>query len=428
MKTPKGTYDILPSTHSPEIWQHAELRAQVDLILDQLSTEHGYRKLTTPIFEETALFDKSGEDTDIVQKEMYKFTDKGNRSMTLRPEITPATVRALLQHRFSDQMKGMFYYNGPAFRYERPQSGRYRQFHQYGVEVFGDGSALCDTQVISYANTIMNTLCDTKQLTLMINTLGDTSSRKSYREALTAYFNDHKDNLSEDSQKRLTTNPLRILDSKHPNDKALLAQAPHIHHYLSDSSREHFDQLQQQLAHLNIPFKLNAHLVRGLDYYTDTVFEITHGHDRAQNSILGGGRYDGLVQSMGGPSIPAVGFAFGIERLISALHRDVIDSCMPSDPLLMIVPIDINAQLFCLDIAKTCSTHHIRHFISEKTTLKKMGNMIKKALKQNVTHITFIGSDEANSQSFDIKELATKQTQNCQCDILYQTLTKGITP
>jgi histidyl-tRNA synthetase len=316
---PRGTQDVLPP-HSAR-WLALEMR------IHALAARFGYAEVRTPIFESTDLFVRGvGETTDIVEKEMYTFTDKGERSMTLRPEFTAPVMRAMLEHNLFSQGPQRLYYVGPIFRYERPQKGRYRQAHQFGVECTGYAGPQADVEVIALAWELVREhgLTDA---TLNINTIGDDVCRPRYRDALLAHFRPHIAELSEDSQRRLERNPLRLLDSKDARDQALVATAPTFESVLCDACREHFDAVRAYLDASSIPYVVNPQIVRGLDYYSRTVFEITSSALGAQSTVCGGGRYDGLVRSLGGPSVPAVGFALGIERFLLMLeavhgHRD----------------------------------------------------------------------------------------------------------
>jgi len=312
---PRGTQDVLP----PQSGRWLALESRIH----GLAARFGYGEIRTPMFEATELFVRGvGETTDIVEKEMYTFTDKGDRSMTLRPEFTAPVMRAMLEHNLFAQGAQRLYYVGPIFRYERPQKGRYRQAHQFGVECTGFAGPEADLEVIALAWELVREhgLTDA---TLHLNTIGDELCRPRYREALLAHFRPHALELSEDSQRRLERNPLRILDSKDARDRALVATAPTFESVLCQACREHFGAVRAYLDACSIPYVVDSAIVRGLDYYTRTVFEITSSALGAQSTVCGGGRYDGLVQSLGGPAVPAVGFALGIERflmMIEAVH------------------------------------------------------------------------------------------------------------
>ena len=304
--------DLLPGTL--QRWQAVEAVAREHFL------RSGFGEIRTPLLESTDLFCRGiGEGTDVVGKEMYSFSDRGDRSCTLRPEGTASVVRAAVQHGLLSQGSQKLWYSGPMFRYERPQAGRQRQFHQIGVEWLGAGSARSDVEVIALAWDLLAQL-GVGGLELEINSLGTPEDRQAYREALVAWLEQRMDQLDPDSQARLTTNPLRILDSKNPETQALLEQAPTLADALSPDSRHRFAAVQEGLTALGIPYRLNPRLVRGLDYYGHTAFEITSDQLGAQATVCGGGRYDGLIGQLGGPATPAIGWALGMERLLLVLE------------------------------------------------------------------------------------------------------------
>ena len=321
----KGMKDILPEEIAK--WQRLEA-AIVDCVV-----RYGFKEVRTPIVEPTELFVRSiGETTDIVEKEMYTFTDRGDKSLTLRPEGTASSVRAYIQHKvYALEPVSKWYYLGPMYRRERPAKGRYRQFFQAGVEVFGDPGPYVDAEVIDMVVRLISSL-GIVDVEVVINSIGGAQTRQSYRTALLHYLEPLRDRLSQDSQRRMETNPLRVLDSKAPEDAEIAAGAPSIHDHLDEADRVHFDQLQETLTALGTPYRVDNSLVRGLDYYTRTLFEVLGRGEGlgAQNALLGGGRYDKMVESLGGPDVPAIGFAMGLERLLMAMpeqdlsaHADV---------------------------------------------------------------------------------------------------------
>ncbi|HEY5349028.1 MAG TPA: histidine--tRNA ligase [Candidatus Lustribacter sp.] len=312
LTAPRGTQDVLP----PESASWFALEARIHA----LAARFGYGEIRTPMFESTELFVRGvGETTDIVEKEMYTFVDKGERSMTLRPEWTAPVMRAALEHNLFAQGPQRLYYIGPIFRYERPQKGRYRQAHQFGIECTGYRGPEADFEVISLAWELVLGYALSDAI-LHLNTIGDEVCRPRYREALLAHFRPHLTELSADSQRRLERNPLRVLDSKDERDRALVASAPTFESVLCDACREHFGALRAYLDAASIPYVVDPQIVRGLDYYTRTVFEISSSALGAQSTVCGGGRYDELVQSLGGPDVPSVGFALGIERFLMMLE------------------------------------------------------------------------------------------------------------
>ncbi len=304
----RGTQDLLP--------EMARRHRRVSETARETAALYGFAEISTPIFEFTEVFARPiGEHTDIVAKEMYTFTDRGGEEVTLRPENTAGVVRAVLSNGRTQSTPLKFFYSGPMFRYERPQKGRFRQFHQIGVELLGVAQPQADIEVIVLGRRILAALGIADRIVLELNTLGDPESRTAYRDALVAYFSARASELSEDSRRRLERNPLRILDSKDPGDQRIALEAPDFAAYLNDASRDFFARVRDALDRLGIAYRLNPRLVRGLDYYTHTVFEFVTSDLGAQGTVLAGGRYDGLVELMGGPSMPGVGWAAGIERL-----------------------------------------------------------------------------------------------------------------
>ncbi|HEX8525330.1 MAG TPA: histidine--tRNA ligase [Tepidisphaeraceae bacterium] len=328
---PRGTADILPADSWK--WQAVERLAR------ETAELYHFQEIRTPIYENTQLFHRgTGETTDIVQRETFTFTDRGNESITLRPEGTPGVVRALVEHNLlADQgARAKVFYIAPNFRYERPQKGRYRQHHQFGVEAFGVVEADQDAECILLQMDFYRR-CGIKDLSLKINSLGDAESKKNYRDALVKFLEPKKAQLSEDSQRRLDQNPLRILDSKDPRDVEARAGAPAASEYLSDASKKHFERVQELLTAAGVAFVADANLVRGLDYYTNTVWEVIAGGLGAQNSLGGGGRYDNLVETLGGKPSPGVGFGSGLERLLIALEAQGVQLPTSAKPLVWLV-------------------------------------------------------------------------------------------
>jgi histidyl-tRNA synthetase len=326
----RGMNDLLPPDSAK--WLHLEARCR-DCFL-----RHGYGEIRTPVLESTALFARGiGETTDIVEKEMYTFADRKGRSLTMRPEMTASCVRAYIEHSVHKQEPvTRWYYIGPAFRYERVQAGRYRQFTQIGVEAFGIGEASAEVEQIAMLWGLYRDL-GVPGLDVIVNTVGDAADRPAYRAALVGYFGPHAGELCVDCQRRLEKNPLRILDCKTPGCRAVAAGAPAMLDHLGEPSRAHFAAVERSLAALAVPFRVDARLVRGLDYYSGTVFEIQSAADTlgAQNTVVAGGRYDGLVESLGGPATPAVGFAIGVDRTVLAMPGAAVDYQRPPDVFLV---------------------------------------------------------------------------------------------
>jgi histidyl-tRNA synthetase len=341
-QAPKGTHDILPGESERWNWLEARLR--------DILERYGYREVRTPMFESTDLFVRSvGESTDIVRKELYTFEDKGGRSLTLRPEGTAPLVRAYLEHSMGHgQPMARLYYIGAMFRYERPQAGRFRQFAQVGAELLGPGGPAADGEMIDLFVAVMRGV-GLEDPSVLLNSLGDSVCRPVYREKIREYFAGRVDELCGDCKERLRTNPLRILDCKVPSCQPVLAGAPRMLDFLCDPCREHFEGVQAALRALSIPFEIAPRLVRGLDYYTRTVFEVHSGSLGAQSAVGGGGRYDLLVEEFGGPSVPALGFSIGLERLLIASGAAAGSA---GEPEVVIVSRDPGAALEALALAR----------------------------------------------------------------------------
>lgn len=310
----RGTHDLI----GEEFRRHHRV---ID-VARRIAALYGYEEWATPIFEDTRVFARSlGDTSDVVTKEMYSFTDRGGDSITLRPENTAGICRALVSNGLTQTLPQKVFYAGPMFRYERPQKGRFRQFHQIGAELIGPAEPLADAEVIALGWHILQDLgFDARDVILELNTLGDRDSRDAYRAALVAHFAAHRDALSEDSRTRLDRNPLRILDSKERQDAPFIATAPVIFDHLTDGARDFYETLKRHLHSFGVPFRENARIVRGLDYYNHTAFEFVTTELGAQGTVMAGGRYDGLVEEMGGPPTPAVGWAAGVERLAMLLQ------------------------------------------------------------------------------------------------------------
>lgn len=336
----RGTQDLLPET--------ARRHRRVSETARETAALYGFAEISTPIFEFTEVFARPiGEHTDIVAKEMYTFTDRGGEEITLRPENTAGVVRAVLSNGLTQSTPLKLFYSGPMFRYERPQKGRFRQFHQIGVELLGVAQPQADIEVIALGQRILGALGIADRVGLELNTLGDPSSRAAYRDALVGYFSARHSELSEDSRRRLERNPLRILDSKDPGDAPIIGEAPDFAAYLNDASRDFLARVRDGLDRLGIAYRLNPRLVRGLDYYTHTVFEFVTTDLGAQGTVLAGGRYDGLVELMGGPAMAGVGWAAGIERLALMIAEP------PAPPrAIALVPIGEAAEVLALTLAE----------------------------------------------------------------------------
>ena len=400
----RGMNDILP----PEtfLWQHAES------ILRRTLQGWGYQEIRFPIVEKTELFKRSiGEVTDIVEKEMYTFLDRNGESLTLRPEGTASCVRSGIEHGFLYNKTPRLWYMGPYFRHERPQKGRYRQFYQCGAEACGLIGPDIDAELIFMTSAILDKLGIKSDAKLQINSLGTPESRQVYRKQLVAYFRDNENLLDEDSTRRLDTNPLRILDSKNPDLKNLLANAPKLNKSLDAESLDHFEKLQELLTQLAVPFEINPQLVRGLDYYTKTVFEWVTDKLGAQGTICAGGRYDGLVEQLGGKPTKALGFAMGLERIILLMHQN--KSGQRPEP-------SIHAYLISDGEASFITGVKLANYLRGKVPLLRLmihcggGNLksqFKKADKIGAQYAIIIGEHERNIRAVSLKSLREDMPQ-----------------
>jgi histidyl-tRNA synthetase len=422
-QAPKGTFDILPYG-SEEPWQLSDLWQYIESQIRSLASEYGFKEIRTPIYEMTPLFLRGiGETSDIVSKEMFTFDDKGGRSITLRPEGTASVMRSFLQHNLANLGSvHKFFYIGPMFRYERPQSGRYRQHHQFGIEAIGNDSPEQDAEVIDLLFQLYTRL-GLKNLKVHINSVGDLESRDNYRKALLNYLKPHFENLSQDSKNRFEKNPLRILDSKDPQDKVIVQGAPSILDYLTPSSRHHFETLKKCLDLISIPYVVDDKIVRGLDYYNKTVFEILTSDLKAQNTIGAGGRFDGLIKTFGGPDLPAVGCATGLERVLQVLLANKVSIPKPKQTDVYFIPMGEEAKLRCFELATKCRHNNISASIELNS--KKMQTAMQNAIKQDAKFCAIIGSDELAQNSVQLKNLETREQQQIKMDSLVETL-KGV--
>ena len=402
MRKLKGTEDILPE--ESYIWQYVEDTAR------GIFDSYQFKEIRTPMFETFELFSRSvGETTDVVSKEMYDFYDKGERRIALRPEGTAGVVRAYVENKlFGPEHAKPYkvYYIGPMFRYERPQAGRQRQFTQIGAEVFGSTNPATDVETIALAWDFFTEL-GLENITLHINSLGKLADRQAYRQALIEYFTPFVDQLSEDSRRRLHENPLRVLDSKDERDKALVADAPTILDYLSEDSRQHFEAVQTLLTALDIPFKVNPLIVRGLDYYQDTIFEIIVDDQSigAQSTICGGGRYDGLVEQVGGPQTPSFGFGIGLERLLLLLKQLNVEVPEEEPVDVYVMGLGDEANLLSLQLVQAARRDGL---IADRNYLgRSLKAQFKAAAKVNAKLILTVGEDEVVSQTVQVKNQET---------------------
>lgn len=419
----KGVFDILPKDGEAR-WRESHLWQHVESQVRQICDVYGYREIRTPLFETTELFTRSiGTHTDIVTKEMYTFQDRAGRSLTLRPEGTAPVMRAFIEKNL-DQKGAIhkFFYLYPMFRYERQQAGRYRQHHQFGIEAIGSSSPYQDVEAIQLLWKFYEKL-GLKDLTLHLNSIGDLEARKAFRHALKLYLRPHFQDLSPESQERFEANPLRILDSKNAHDQKLLTEAPTLMEFLSDESKAHHQQVCDLLEEEGIPFNANLNLVRGLDYYNNTVFEITSDALGAQNSLGGGGRYDGLLHQLGGPNLPAFGFGAGLERIIlTMLAQKVSHPAYPS-PLLFIIPLGQAAQKRCFRLTSELRQHNLP--VEMDLSGKKLKNAMRYADNLAARYVTVIGDQELESANIELKEMSTGHTQSLPINRLLDALQKN---
>ncbi len=402
-KRPRGTNDFLPEDTAK--WQY------IEKLLREICRQFGYAELRTPIFEETALFLRGvGDTTDIVQKEMYTFEDTGGRSLTLRPENTASAVRAYVENKlFAGQQPVRLFYMGPMFRYERPQAGRFRQFHQFGVECFGPASPAADAEVIALAWEFYRRL-GLKNLELNLNSVGCPNCRPAYRQALQDFLRPHLSELCPTCQERFEKNPLRILDCKNPQCQQFLQGAPTTLDALCDECHEHFEAVQSYLHAAAIPYRLNTKLVRGLDYYTNTAFEILLSDIGAQSAVCGGGRYNGLVEELGGKATPGVGFALGMERVFSALTAQKL--ALPEQPGLdvFVAVLDKQAQTMAFQLA--CNLRQSGLAAGYDTMERSLKAQFKYADSQRAAYTLLVGGEELTRGSVVLRDMqSSEQTE-----------------
>jgi histidyl-tRNA synthetase len=413
MRAPKGVFDIYPG--ADQKWQDSEIWNFLDAILKNHASLFNFKEIRTPIFEHLDLFTKGvGEGTDIVSKEMYQMTDKGGRELALRPEGTAPVIRAFIENKMHAKLKSSkFYYIGPMFRYERQQAGRYRQFHQFGAESIGSNSPYADVEIIDMAMSLYEKL-GIRNLKLLINCVGGNEARKNYQDALREFLKPKYDDLSEDSKNRFYKNILRILDSKDPKDQTLLNGCPNILDFLEEDKKQHFNQVLSMLQELGIEYEITPKLVRGLDYYDSTVFEVVIPSENGTLTIGGGGRYDGLIGSYGGQTTPAVGFGTGIERIIQTLLDQECHD-LPKATL--------DAYLIPIETEMTPHAYRMVHLLREQgiccdidLTGKKLKNTLPRAVDLNARFAILIGSEEIQQNMCKVKDLVTRQEQSLLID------------
>lgn len=391
----RGTHDVMPDEMRQLQWLLAEVRRCITL--------YNYDEIATPIFEFSHIFHRLGASSDVVTKETYTFQDRGGEDITLRPEGTAGVARAVISNGLTQQLPLKYFYTGPMFRYDRPQKGRYRQFDQIGLEYIGSAHHQADCEVITVGWQILQALGIGQHVKLEINTIGDSASRLDYRAALVNYFTRYKNDLSEDSQRRLGLNPLRILDSKDAGDRKLLVEAPRFADYLSAESQHYFERVCQSLQAMGIHYTHNPLLVRGLDYYCHTAFEFVSSALGAQGTVLAGGRYDGLIEQLGGPAIPAVGWAGGVGRMLL-----LADKVIAKQPPLLIIPMGDAAEHAAVTMAQELrGIGHPTEIMFGGTMAKRL----KRADRMQAPTVILLGDDELRDQNVFVKHLQTGQQE-----------------
>lgn len=408
----RGTKDLLG--------REAELYRKILDTAYEVASRYHFKEIHTPMFEFSQVFQRTlGETSDIVSKEMYTFLDRGGESITLRPEGTAPVIRAIISNGLTQSLPLKLFYAGPMFRYERPQKGRQRQFHQIGAELVGPKTPLADAEIIALGHGVLKALNLQNNVILNINTLGDTESRSAYREVLVNHLEKYKEDLSSDSKERLNRNPLRILDSKDPRDQEIIQEAPLFQNSLNEESQRYFAEVQKYLSELNISHVLNQKLVRGLDYYCHTAFEFVTDTLGAQGTVLAGGRYDNLMQQMGGPDIPGIGWAAGIERLSlmlqTAENKDtklitVVPTSLAEESVALKLTQDLRSKGLCVDLGYTGN----------------MSKRLKKASQNNSLAVVIVGAEEIASRTALVKLFEDGSQQQVAIDILADFLKNKI--
>ncbi|MFL2986242.1 MAG: histidine--tRNA ligase [Candidatus Poriferisodalaceae bacterium] len=396
-QTPIGTRDLLPG-------ESARWEAVIE-VFSSVASRAGFSLIDTPIFEDIGVFSRIGEGTDVVGKEMYEFLDRGERPMALRPEGTAAVCRAFAQHRPPTPWK--VYYRGPYFRYEAPQAGRFRQFHQFGIESIGSDDPDIDAEVIAVGWNVLQNV-GLKKVDLLVNSMGDLETRKNYQEALGTFLKDHSDDLDEEDQVKVGSHPLRVLDSKRPATQSVTANAPRVNDFLTAGAQEHFDRVKDGLTALNIPFSVEPRLVRGLDYYTHTTFEFQSlALENAQNAVCGGGRYNGLIEELGGPPTPGIGFGMGIERLLMAC--DAEESFPVPSSRVQVWVVDVTDGSPARDL-----THELRNIgvVADRSfDQRSMRSQMRSANRSGAEIALIIGDQEVSEETVAIRMLRDEESE-----------------
>jgi len=415
IKAVTGTKDILPSDISR--WKYLEQT------VEKIFLNFNYKEIRTPIFEETSLFARGiGEETDIVGKEMYTFKDRSDTNLTLKPEMTASVVRAYLEHSLGAQQSLVkLFYVSPMFRQERPQAGRFRQFHQFGAEAIGSQSPLLDAEMIQMSYEILQSL-GLKNLSIKINSLGTPQTRENYKKILKEYLSDKKEKLSEDSRRRFETNILRIFDSKVESDQILIKDAPKLIDHLDEESKNDFEVVKNQLQKFGISYTIDSALVRGLDYYTKLTFEIDSGSVGAQTALCGGGRYDLLIETLGGKPTPATGFAAGIERILLACENEKSFTVPDTDIDVYLVKIDNELETVVSEIAHKLRLENLS--VDFDYLQRSVKAQMREANRLNAKYVLFIGGEEYKQGMMNLKNMTTGEEQKVKLDSFREILLK----
>lgn len=414
-QTPRGTNDILPTEVAK--WH------RIEEVVKQFCLLYNYQEIRTPIFEDTKVFKRENDSSDVVNKEMYTFSINGKDSLTLRPEMTAGVVRSFVQHKMfgSGELPAKMFYFGPQFRYERPQKGRQRIFHQFGVEVIGGKNPILDVETIALGYSIVSAL-GMSELKVLLNTLGDDESRNQYKTALKEHFAKDIENMCADCKRRLTQNPLRVLDCKIDKDRDSIKNAPSMSEYLNEESKQYFQDVCDGLDALGIPYKIDDRLVRGLDYYTHTVFEIVSTNDQmgSQSTVFGGGRYDGLVEYFGGPQMSGIGFAMGIERLILALEGEGVSLQEETTLDAYLLCLSEKASLKALEIVTELRANG---YSCERDYLNRsFKTQFKSVERVNATCALILGEKDLENKTITIKRVKDQKQITCEFDQIVETM------
>ncbi len=415
-RAPRGAVDILPEEQ--KYWRFIEARAV------ELCRRYGYARLDTPVFEDSRLFIRSvGEGTDIVEKEVYTFEDRGGDSNTLRPEGTAPVCRAYLEHGMHNQPQPVrLYYFCPVFRYERPQAGRYREHHQFGAEVLGDGDPSVDAEVIELAWQFMASL-RLQGLSLFVNSIGDPQCRPNYIQELKGYYSGHMSSLCDDCRGRLERNPLRLLDCKQTACQALSTDAPRSADHLCSECQEHWEKLQQYLTSIDIPYQVDHRLVRGLDYYSRTVFEVQPAEEGSQSTICGGGRYDGLIEQIGGKSTPGIGFATGMERMVLNLKRQEVEVPDEPSPKYLVASIGEGTRKAAHNIAAKIRAAGTGATLS--TASRSLRGQLRQANALGIPYVVIVGEDELAAEQVTVRDMGSSDQEAIPLARFFQELVQG---